>query len=101
MNNIKNVNDNEDISNTEGDEIGQYYMTANLGIAAYMALNGLSHRVTERHKNSRGKSFALFVFDDPSGLGPSLEFDYTTSREKQYRDFINLFRNMAEKTIRD
>lgn len=75
------------------------YATDNLGIAAFLALNGLSHVGTELHPGKYGKKRAFFIFDDEAGLGPSLEKEFVRSKEKLYKDYLTHFRTVASKTM--
>ncbi len=77
----------------------QYYTTDNLGLAAFVALNGLKFKCMELCQD-RGKKKAQIVFDDISGIGPSLEREFIGSREKMYRDLIFFFRNKIDETMR-
>ncbi len=77
----------------------QYYVTDNLGVAAYAALNGLKFRCAEAQQD-RGKKKVLMVFDDDAGLGLSLEREFIGSREKMYRDLIFFFRNKIDETMK-
>ena len=77
----------------------QVYATDNLGIAAFAALNGLSHVGTELHPGKYGKKRAFFIFDDEAGIGPSLEKEFLRSKEKLYKDYLTHFRTVANKTM--
>lgn len=76
------------------------FETDNLGVAAYVALRGLSHCGNRKGEGKGGKFKIFFRFDDPGNIGQALERDYFTSKEKQYRDLLFFFRGEVETSMR-
>lgn len=63
-------------------------------------MNGLKYVKTEPAIGKNDKPVVMFVFKDPTGIGPDLELDYVRSPFKKYRDLLFYFRNEIEKLKR-
>ena len=73
------------------------YETDNLGLAAYMALNGLEYVGTRQGLGKNEKLKVFFQFNDIAGAGPILEKDFLISTEKRFRDYLFFFRGEVDK----
>lgn len=73
------------------------YETDNLGLAAYMALNGLEYTGTRLGVGKNEKLKVYFQFNDITGASSVLEKDFLISNEKRFRDFLFFFRGEVDK----
>jgi len=78
-------------------KVNSVYETDNLGLAAYMALNGLDYVGTKLGVGKNEKLKVYFQFNDIAGAGPTLEKDFLISSEKRFRDYLFFFRSEVDK----
>lgn len=76
------------------------YRTDNLGLCPFLEMNGLKYLRAEPALGKNDKPVVMFLFEDPAGVGPDLEFDFVKGPFKKYRDMLFYFRNEIEKMQR-
>jgi hypothetical protein len=76
------------------------FRTDNLALAPYLLGQGLKYLGMEHSLGKNDRLVAVFLFEDPLGVGRDLQMDFMRSDEKKYRDAWFFFRNELERSVK-
>jgi hypothetical protein len=76
------------------------FRTDNLALAPFLLGQGLKYLGIEHSLGKNDRLVAVFLFEDPLGVGRDLQMDFMRSNEKKYRDAWFFFRNELERSVK-
>ena len=72
------------------------YQTDNLALAPYLYMEGMKYIGWDIISKDDAVYKVVFLFEDPNNLGSELALNFSSSKERQYKNTWSFFRNEIE-----